>query len=125
MNEATYCRLCYTLAKALNSAVRLYHGGECRYYYSVYHLHPDPAGPYLPDMLQQDSPSGIFATPLYQFYAYITLEQGWRLILGPSRIQNEDGRLERELLFLLGVPAEQQEEYGRILHCVPAISAER
>ncbi len=125
MNEATYCRLCYTLAKALNSAVRLYHGGECRYYYSVYHLHPDPAEPYLPDMLQQDSPSGIFATPLYQFYAYITLEQDWRLILGPSRIQNEDGRLERELLFLLGVPAEQQEEYGRILHCVPAISAER
>lgn len=125
MNEAAYCRLCYTLAKALNSAVRLYHGGECRYYYSVYHLHPDPAGPYLPDMLQQDSPSGIFATPLYQFYAYITLEQGLRLILGPSRIQNEDSRLERELLFLLGVPAEQQEEYGRILHCVPAISAER
>lgn len=125
MNEATCCRLCYTLAKALNSAVRLYHGGECRYYYSVYHLHPDPAEPYLPDMLQQDSPSGIFATPLYQFYAYITLEQDWRLILGPSRIQNEDGRLERELLFLLGVPAEQQEEYGRILHCVPAISAER
>ena len=125
MNESTYCRLCYTLAKALNSAVRLYHGSECRYYYSVYHLYPDPAGPYLSDMLQTDSPSGIFATPLYQFYAYITLEQDWRLIVGPSRIQNEDTRLERELLFLLGVPAEQQEEYSRILHCVPVISAER
>lgn len=125
MNKDTYCRLCYTLAKALNSAVRLYHGHECCYYYSVYHLHPDPAGPYLADLLQESSRAGVFATPLYQFYGYITLENDWRLILGPSRIQNEDVRLERELLFLLGIPSEQQEEYSRILHCVPAISAER
>ncbi len=125
MNEKIYRRLCYTLAKAMNSVVRLYRGRECHYYYSVYHLHPDPAQPYLSDLLTDSSRSGVFATPLYQFYAYITLEGEWRIIIGPSRIQNEDARLEQELLFLLGVPSEQREEYHRILHCVPVISAER
>lgn len=125
MDEKQYESLCYSLAKALNSAVRLYRGQECRYYYSVYHLHPDPVQPYLSAMLNGDRAAGVYATPLYQFYAYITLEEGWRLILGPSRIQNEDPRLEQELLFLLGVSDENQEEYRRILRCLPSISAER
>lgn len=125
MEEKEYIQLCHALAKALNTAVRLYRGRERRYYYSVYHLHPDPAGPYLEAMLEEKKEAGVFATPLYQFYAHVALEGEWRLILGPSRIQNEDARLERELLFLLGVSEERQEEYLRILRCVPAISAER
>ncbi|WP_158098487.1 helix-turn-helix domain-containing protein [Gemmiger sp. An120] len=125
MDKKQYERLCYSLAKALNSAVRLYRGQECCYYYSVYHLNPDPIQPYLSAMLSSDRAAGVYATPLYQFYAYITLEEGWRLILGPSRIQNEDPRLEQELLFLLGVSEEKQEEYRRILRCLPSISAER
>ena len=118
-------QLCYALAKAMNSGVRLYEGGECRYYYSVYHLHPDPAGPYLPQLLDPARSAGIFASPLQQFYAYITWEDGWRLILGPSRIGNEDPAGQEELLFLLGVEAGQREEYLRLLHCPPPITMER
>lgn len=125
MDENTGSQLCQSLAKALNTAVRLYRDGACRAYYSVYHLDPDPAGPYLHSLLDRAHKAGVLATPLYQFYGYIALEEDWRLIVGPSRVQNEDARLEQELLFLLGVPGEQQEEYRRILHCLPAISAER
>ena len=43
--------LCHALAKATCAVVRLYRGQECLYYYSVYHLHPDPAAPFLPQLL--------------------------------------------------------------------------
>lgn len=120
-----YNQLCYTLAKALNTAVRLYRKQNCLYYYSVYHLHPDPANPYLPDILDSAQGAGIFVTPLYQFYAYITLDGSQRLIIGPSRIRNKDVHLQEELLFLLGVSTQKRDEYLRILHCVPDITAER
>lgn len=125
MDENNSKQLCYTLAKALNTAVRLYHKQDCLYYYSVYHLHPDPAKPYLPDMLDSAQGAGIFVTPLYQFYAYITIEDSQRLIIGPSRIRNKDVRLQEELLFLLDVGEQKHDEYLRILHCVPDITAER
>lgn len=122
-NDLEY--LCHTLAKTLNSAVRICRDSVCVYYYSVYHLHPDPVTPFLPQLLAPEREAGVFATPLYQFYGYLTLRDGSRLIVGPSRIGMEDARMEAEQLFLIGVEPAQQEEYRRILHCVPAVSAER
>lgn len=125
MEEQTLFRLCTTLANALNTAVRLYQDDDCRCYHSAYTLRPDPVGPYLDTLLHRKQQAGIFVTPLYQLYGYLSLGQGRRLILGPSQIQNPDDRLEKELMFLLGVEDQRQDEYRHILHCFPAISAER
>lgn len=125
MNEQEYIFLCRSLAKATSAAIRLYHEKECRYYYSVYHLKPDPAAPFLPQLLNKEHHAGVITTPLYQFYGFLSLESGWRIILGPTRIENNDLRLIEEQLFLLGINAGQKEEYLRILRCAPVITAER
>lgn len=125
MNEQDYIFLCRCLAKATSAAIRLYHEDTCRYYYSVYHLKPDPAAPFLPQLLDKKYSAGVITTPLYQFYGFLSLESGWRIIVGPTKIENNDSRLIEEQLFLIGVAAGQKEEYLKILRCAPMITAER
>lgn len=125
VDEAYYRSLCHSLAKGTTAAVRLYRGSECRYYYSVFHLHPDPAGPFLSQLLDNAHPSGVITTPLLQFYGFFTIAEDWRIIIGPSRMENEERQLLEEQFFLLGIPQEQKEEFGRLLRCSPEISAER
>lgn len=117
--------LCHSLAKATSGAVRLYREEECVYFYSVYHLHPDPVTPYLSQILADSHRAGVFTTPLYQFYGFLSTAGGWRIIIGPSHIQNTNARLIDELLFRIGVSKEEKEDYLRLLNCCPVISAER
>lgn len=117
--------VCYSLAKATSATVRLYRGGECLYYYSVYHLQPDPALPFLPRLLSPEQTAGVFTTPVGQYYGYLALGDATRLIVGPSRIaQGEPPELE-ELLFRLGIGREQRTAYVRSLRCMPALGIER
>lgn len=125
VDEDFYRSLCHSLAKGTNAAVRLYRADECRYYYSVYHLHPDPAGPFLPQLLDTEHPAGVITTPMLQFYGFFTFAGGWRIIIGPSRMENEEKQLLEEQLFLLEIQEGQREEYTRLLRCSPGISAER
>ena len=48
MDLETLTTWCHSLAKAYSTGIRLYRGGEPLYFYSVYPLHPDPAGPDIP-----------------------------------------------------------------------------
>lgn len=125
MEEELYLSLCHSLAKASNAGVRLYHKDVCRYYYSVYHLQPDPAGPFLSQLLDSAHRAGVITTPLLQFYGFFTFSDDWRIIIGPSRMENEEKQLLEEQLFLLNVPPTQKEEYIRLLRCSPMISAEQ
>ncbi len=113
--------LCRALARAANTAVRLYKDGECVDYYSVYHLNPDPAGPFLDETHR----AGVYCTPLLQFYGFLSTRQGARIIIGPSCLQSTDQRLIDELLFTLRVPSEQKTRYLHTLRCFPEKSAER
>lgn len=117
--------LCYQLAKATSAAVRLYRQKECLYYYSVYHLHPDPVTLYLEMLLEEAHKAGVFVTPLGQSYGYLTLGDGWRLVIGPSRLESEDRRALEQQLFLLGVEPKEQKNYIHTMRCFPAINAER
>ena len=117
--------MCRALARAVNTAVRLYKDGECVDYYSVYHLHPDPAGLYLDELLDETHRAGVYCTPLLQFYVFLSTRQGARIIIGPSCLQSTDQRLIDELLFTLRVPSEQKARYLHTLRCFPKKSAER
>lgn len=117
--------LCRSLARATNMAVRLYRGQERVCFESVYPLQPDPAGLFLPQLLEERHSAGVYTTPLYQFYGFAALRDGWRIIVGPSRMEYPDARLMEEQLFLLGVPPQEKEAYLRCLNCVPLVSAER
>lgn len=125
MDEKEYIFLCRSLAKATSAGVRLYQHTQCHTYYSVYPLNPDPVIPFLPQLLNIKHHAGVITTPLYQFYGFLTLESDWRIIIGPTKIEEKDSRLLEEQLFLIGVAAEQREEYVRSLFCAPIITAER
>lgn len=125
MEEKEYIFLCHSLAKATSAGVRLYHGDKCHYYYCVYPLIPDPAIIFLPELLDNNHCAGIITTPLYQFYGFLVIESDWRIIIGPTKIEQKDSRLLEEQLFLVGVTAEKREEYIRALFCAPMITAER
>lgn len=123
--QETLLFLCQSLAKATGTIVRLYRQRECVYEYSVYHLRPDPAGPFLSQLLAEGRRAGVFTTPLFQFYGFVALQDGWRIIAGPSRMENPDPRLLEEQMFLLGVKPQDRGAYQHTLSCFPAISAER
>lgn len=119
---AAWCR---SLAKAYSTGVRLYQGEEPGYYYSVYHLHPDPVGPYVHQILNCRAEAGVITTPSYQFYGFLTVEPGLRVILGPTRPLQDSGRALDELMALLSVPPDERENYARALRSAPVISADR
>ena len=125
MDLETLTTWCHSLAKAYSTGIRLYRGGEPLYYYSVYPLHPDPAEPYIPKILECEEEAGIITTPAYQFYGFLAVEPGLWVILGPTRALRGDGRELDELLALLAVPAEEREGYTQALRSAPVISAHR
>lgn len=124
-DKAALLHLAHALGKATGLGVRVAEQGRVTDYVSPFHLHPDPAGPELPALLNQPHRAGVSCTPLLQLYGTLTLEQGRRLILGPTRPHNTDPRLMEEQLFLLRVPEEQRADYLRTLQCCPDCSAER
>ncbi|MGN0506910.1 MAG: helix-turn-helix domain-containing protein [Lachnospiraceae bacterium] len=125
MDLEYYKYLCRSLAKATGAGIRLYRGEELLYYYSVYHIHPDPVMPFLKSILSSPHRAGVCATPLYQFYGYLSLPEDCLIIIGPTRIINDDKRLIENLLFLLEIPSDKRQEYERLLFCAPVITAER
>lgn len=125
MDTETCIALCRSLAKAYSTGVRLYEGDAPLFYYSVSHIQPDPLNPYLRQILDSDAQAGMITTPLYQFYGFLTLPGGQRIILGPTRILQEDSKEKELLLAMLGIRQEERENYLRLLRSAPIISADR
>lgn len=125
MDMDTCAAWCHSLAKAYSTGVRLYQGEEPGYYYSAYHLHPDPVGPYIHQILDCGAEAGVITTPSYQFYGFLTIESGLRVIMGPTRPLQDSGRALDELMALLSIPPNERESYARALRSAPVISADR
>lgn len=125
MDTETSIAMCRSMAKAYSTGVRLFEKDFCVYYYSVSHIRPDPLGPYLHQILDSEEEAGIITTPLYQFYGFLTLPGGQRMILGPTRMLQEDTREFKLMLAMLGVAPQAQEEYLRLLRSSPIINADR
>ncbi len=125
MDADTLSSWCLCLAKAYSTGVRLYRGAEALDYCSVYPLHPDPVGPYLPQILECRAQAGIITTPAYQFYGFLAVEPELRLILGPTRALRGEGRELDGLMALLAVPSEEWAGYAQALRSAPIISAHR
>lgn len=125
MLAENYQFFCRSLGKALHMGTRLYEKEILRFTYSVYHLEIDPVGPFLQELLSEERTAGILITPLGQVYGFLTIQNDWRLILGPSRMTNDDPQLLEEQRFLLDVTEEKWEEYVRVFRCIPIFSAER
>ncbi|MBU3145833.1 AraC family transcriptional regulator [Clostridium sp. CF012] len=123
LNELEY--LSKALAKSTSASVRLYQRENLVYYYSVYPMNPDPFLLYEKDMLQSEHTAGIITTDLFQFYGYVSLDEDYRIVIGPSSILTKDKDKMDKLLFLLDVKEKYQEEYIGKLECAPSISAER
>lgn len=123
--EQLYQSLSHSLAKATNLGSRIFHHNNLEYYYSVYHLYPDPATPFYSQVLDSAHDFGIITTPLLQLYGFITLPNDYRLVLGPTQMESQEKQLLREQLFLLGIDKEHEKEYLRSLNCSPLVSIER
>ena len=117
--------LCHSLAKATNLGARVFQGDELQYYYSVYHLYPDPLTPFLSQVLDREHNYGIITTPLLQLYGFISLPNNYRIVIGPTRMETQEKQLVREQFFLLGIDKEHEKEYLRLLNCSPLVSIER
>lgn len=115
--------LCRSLSEFSSMKVRLFREGKMEMENSLYRLDPDPAGPFLPQLLTRGT--GVFVTPLGQVYGYASLEEGRKLIVGPSRMRNPEKRTLEEQLFLLGVPQEKRDAYVRALKSLPPYSPQR
>lgn len=116
---------CRSLAKAYSTGARLYRDGAPLAYCSAYPLEPDPAGPYIARILDCGAQAGVITTPAYQFYGFLTVEPGLRVILGPTRALRGDGRELDGLMALLAVPPEEWTSYAQALRSAPVISAHR
>lgn len=92
MDIEMYKFICYSLAKAYTTPVRLYENEMPVYYYSVYNIEPDPLGPYLHQIMDSGHEVGIITTSIFQFYAFLTLESGLRVIIGPTRALQDAGK---------------------------------
>lgn len=125
MDTETCIEMCRGLAKAYSTAVRLYEGEVSLFYYSVSHIRPDPLGPHLRQILDCEAEAGIITTALYQFYGFLTLPGGQRMILGPTRISQEDSKNTELLLAMLDIRQEERENYLRLLRSAPIISGDR
>lgn len=125
MDSEVAVKLCHSLAKAYSVTVRLYEEDKCLYVYSVCHMAPDPFPPYLDKVLARSERAGIITTELLQFYGYITLSKGQRIILGPTRILQENNRDMELMLAGIGIGKNDKEEYLRLLYSAPVISADR
>ena len=125
MDTETCIEMCRGLAKAYSTAVRLYEGETSLFYYSVSHIRPDPLGPQLRQILDCEAKAGIITTALYQFYGFLTLPGGQRMILGPTRILQEDSKNTELLLAMLDIRQEERENYLRLLRSAPIISGDR
>lgn len=115
--------LCRSLSEFSSMKVRLFREGKMEMENSLYRLDPDPAGPFLPQLLTRGT--GVFVTPLGQVYGYASLEEGRKLIVGPSRMRYPEKRTLEEQLFLLGVPQEKRDAYVRALKSLPSFSPQR
>lgn len=125
MDMETCIEMCRGLAKAYSTAVRLYEGEISLFYYSVSHIRPDPLGPHLRQILDCEAKAGIITTALYQLYGFLTLPGGQRMILGPTRILQEDRKNTELLLAMLDIRREERENYLRLLRSAPIISGDR
>ena len=106
MDTESCIAMCRSMAKAYSTGVRLFEKDFCVYYYSVSHILPDPLGPYLHQILDSGEEAGIITTPLYQFYGFLTLPGGQRMILGSTRMLQEDTRELKLMLAMLDVAPE-------------------
>ena len=125
MDTETCIAMCRGLAKAYSTAVRLYEGEASLFYYSVSHISPDPLGPHLRQILDCEAEAGIITTSLCQFYGFLTLPGGQRMILGPTRLLQEDSKDTELLLAMLDIRQEERENYLRLLRSAPIISGDR
>lgn len=129
--------LCRALGKATGLGVRIYWKGELQYYYSLFHIEPDPVKPYIKEILEQKWQQGVITTPLFQFFGYlhigtlaacegdIPFEEGYCMIAGPSGMLVEDSKCMKEFMFLMDIKENRKKEYGRRLSCTPAFSGEQ
>lgn len=125
MDRETSIELCRSLAKAYSTGVRLYEKETCLFYYAVSNMQPDPAIPYLSEIFSSEAEAGIITTGLFQFYGFLTLPGAQRLILGPTRMMQENSRETELLLARLNVAQEARENYLRLLRSAPLIHADR
>lgn len=125
MELDTCIAMCRGLAKAYSAGVRLCDGMETVFYYSTNHMHPDPLGSSLQKILESGAEVGILTTELHQFYGFLTVEQDLRMVIGPTRILQEDRRNLELLLAALDIRPEDRENYLRLLRSAPMINADR
>ena len=116
MDRETSIALCHSLSKAYTTGVRLYEGRSLLYYYSVCHIEPDPFPPYLERVMEREEKAGLITTEVFQFYGYITLPEGERIILGPTRILQSTNRDIELMLAVLGIGKDKKEEYLNLLY---------
>lgn len=62
--------LCRSLSNASGMPVRIFRGGVCVAYHSVFQLSPDPVLLQLPVLLDDDRQAGVVASPLMQYYGF-------------------------------------------------------
>lgn len=66
-DKATLLHLAHALGKATGLGVRVAEQGRVTDYVSPFHLHPDPAGPELPALLNQTHRAGVSCTTACAF----------------------------------------------------------
>ncbi len=125
MEIDTLIYLCRCITKTFSLSTRIYRDGESIYYYSVTHLHPDPASNEKQTIIESKAAAGVLTTRLYQLYGFLKLDNGLCIVVGPTSAVWESERMIDEFLFLLGVSADEKVEYLRRLNCAPEIPPDR
>jgi len=125
MKLLDYAYLSEYCAKSISAIMRVYQNGAALTVSADLPLGIDPFLAYADQVLALPEHAGVFSTPLLQFFGYFDLEDGSRVVIGPSGFIADDPMRISELLFMLQVPTEQQALYTRYLRSMPTIGFDR
>lgn len=125
MKKLDYEYVCKHLAKSTATTVRVFEDENMLCNASPWALSPDPATPYLSEILNPEVPFGVYTTPLFQIYTFFTVENRYRFVIGPSGLIVKDEAGIARLCLELGVAKEKQSEYTRLLQCAPTLTLDK
>lgn len=125
MKEETLIHIAKCIAQCSSAAVRLYQNDELMFQESVYHFSCDPAEPYLNEILANEMDASIFITVFGQFCGCVRMKPDYALVIGPSRLKNDDRTELNKLMIDQDIPISEQNEYIQLLECAPDIGLER
>ena len=117
MKQIDYDYIAENMSEISRIPIRLYKNNELLKFYTPISFSIDPAKLYLDQLLLIEKNISYYITPFYSYYGIVRHED-YTFILGPTSQMPPTKSNAREMMFLLGIPEGQREQYQSLLRSI-------